>query len=206
MSNSAIIKARGQNIGVYLHWNGGTDSVKGFLEYCKLKGYAPFQTGAGLARFVQVVGNFFGGSGSLDIVTCPPYESDEVADGLDNGIYVVEGWNIVARYGKIPGSEGYEDVLKGIDEKQPQAEQLGEFLEAETVSRENVKIGDIVFMKELNGTYKKYPVVGFGQDEYRNGQNVKGAPYAARYGNAERGYDWNVNNYILTDTVRVAKK
>lgn len=27
------------NLGIYLHWNGGRDSIEGFLTYCKLKEY-----------------------------------------------------------------------------------------------------------------------------------------------------------------------
>ena len=43
MGNRAVIttKKEWQNdgIGVYLHWNGGRDSVEAFLTYCKMKGY-----------------------------------------------------------------------------------------------------------------------------------------------------------------------
>ena len=48
-------------LGVYLHWNGGRDSVTAFLTYCKLKGYRPPETDCyGWARLCQVIGNFFG--------------------------------------------------------------------------------------------------------------------------------------------------
>ena len=42
MENRAIVKPKDQNVGVYLHWNGGIDSVTAFLEYCKLKDYRDF--------------------------------------------------------------------------------------------------------------------------------------------------------------------
>lgn len=37
MGNRAIVKPEGKDIGVYLHWNGGIDSVTAFLKYCELK-------------------------------------------------------------------------------------------------------------------------------------------------------------------------
>ena len=45
MGNSALIMTKDGfekgGIGLYLHWNGGRDSVESFLNYCKLKGYRP---------------------------------------------------------------------------------------------------------------------------------------------------------------------
>ena len=37
MGNRAVITTRSKDIGVYLHWNGGRDSVEAFLKYCELK-------------------------------------------------------------------------------------------------------------------------------------------------------------------------
>ena len=43
MGNRAVITTKenfeNNGIGIYLHWNGGRDSVEGFLEYCRRKGY-----------------------------------------------------------------------------------------------------------------------------------------------------------------------
>ena len=49
MGNRAVITTQEyltnpDTIGVYLHWNGGRDSVQAFLLYCKLKGYRPPET------------------------------------------------------------------------------------------------------------------------------------------------------------------
>ena len=35
MGNRAVITTPDKKIGVYLHWNGGRDSVEGFLQTCK---------------------------------------------------------------------------------------------------------------------------------------------------------------------------
>lgn len=59
MGNRAFIRFVGEDAGIYLHWNGGRDSVEPMLEYCRLKGYR-FDD-YGVARMCQVVGNWFGG-------------------------------------------------------------------------------------------------------------------------------------------------
>ena len=84
MGNRAIIKPEGKNIWVYLYWNGGIDSVTAFLKYCELKRFGSFDDAYGMARFCQVVGNFFGGTlliGIEEYVT----ENDDMY--LDNGIF-----------------------------------------------------------------------------------------------------------------------
>ena len=58
MGNRAIIKGVGTNIGVYVHWNGGYDSVLAFTQYCKLKGYRSLESAPayGTARLAQTFG------------------------------------------------------------------------------------------------------------------------------------------------------
>jgi hypothetical protein len=96
MGNRAIITTVNGDISIYLHWNGGIDSVTAFLRYCELRRFAPFPEDYGLARFTQVVANYFGGDMSIGISGDKVIESD--ADGLDNGIYVVDGWKIVKHF------------------------------------------------------------------------------------------------------------
>ena len=49
-SKSTDIK-NSTDIGIYLHWNGGRDSVQAFLKYCELKGYrSPEKDNYGWAR------------------------------------------------------------------------------------------------------------------------------------------------------------
>ena len=104
MGNRAIIKGKGTDIGVYVHWNGGYDSVRGFIEYCKLKGYrSPEVDSYGLARLCQVIGNFFGGTLSVGIVTMPGTKrmtAHKMKEywALDNGIYELQNWDIVAHW------------------------------------------------------------------------------------------------------------
>ena len=94
MGNRAVITTEKQDLGVYLHWNGGRDSVEGFLKYCKDQGFrAPEKDSYGWARLVQVIANFFGGGLSVGI---DRYGSLDCDNG-DNGVYVIRDWEIVGR-------------------------------------------------------------------------------------------------------------
>ena len=94
MGNRAFITDRKKEMGIYLHWNGGRDSVEAFLKYCELKGYRyPETDGYGWARLAQVIGNFFGGGLSIGI-------EPRVYDPGDNGIY--DNYGIFYIFSKFP--------------------------------------------------------------------------------------------------------
>lgn len=206
MGNRAVITTKknfeNNGVGVYLHWNGGYDSVSAFLKYCELKGYrSPDGDCYGWARLCQVIGNYFGGTLSLGIDVVDQLD----CDNYDNGTYIIEGWNIVGREhyeGAEQNSYDLMEMLVEIDNAQPEKERLGDFITAAEVPTSDLKIGDVVYMSEYEGSYGKYKVVGFG-DGRANGSDVTGIPYVERYGDAVRGYAWNINNYINTKTVKV---
>lgn len=120
MGNRAVITFDKQ-VGIYLHWNGGLDSVEAFLKYCELKQHRPDDYG--IARLAQVIGNFFGGTTSVGVGKYSRLD----CDNFDNGVYVVENWKVVRRI-FFSGDEQDEykllEMLKAIDEKQPVDEQL----------------------------------------------------------------------------------
>ena len=202
MSNSAIIKEYKGYKAVYLHWNGGRDSVEAFLKYCELRAFRGFNSpdGYGIARFCQVVGNYFDGGLSIGVV-------DYIEPEGDNGVYVVDGWEIVGRKG-YKGMEQQEydlkEMLIEIDKAQPANQQLGDYLTAESVKKEDIKIGDIVFIRDLHGHFEKHKVIGIGKDRHVNGTNVLGLPYVSRWGlpNPEE----NINNYIKDEMVKVCNE
>ena len=207
MGNRAVITTKenfeNNGVGVYLHWNGGYDSVSAFLKYCELKGYrAPSYDNYGWARLCQVIGNFFGGSLSIGIDVVNKLD----CDNWDNGVYIIDGWEIVGRE-YFDGSEqmeyDLEDMLIEIDKRMPVKEQIGEYLQAREIPVEELQVGDVVYIKEYNEKLVKHRVMGFGCDKFVNGTNVNNMPYVDLYGNTD-GYDWNINNYIRTKTVRVA--
>ena len=209
MGNRAVITTRenfeNNGVGVYVHWNGGYDSVSAFLKYCELKGYRSPDTDCyGFARLCQVIGNFFGGGLSVGIDTIDKLD----CENWDNGTYIIEGWKIVDRK-HFDGAEqmnySMEDMLMSIDTAMPVNEQIGEYIQAKEIPMEDLKVGDTVFIQEYDGKFVKHKVMGFGKDEYRNGTNVSGLPYVDLYGDYF-SYNENINNYIFTETVKVAEE
>ena len=80
------------SLGIYLHWNGGPESVLAFAQaahdlgaldrlYCDIS-YS-------LARLVQIIGNFTGGTMSVGVDTIGSLDHDN----YDNGLFVIHGAN-----------------------------------------------------------------------------------------------------------------
>ena len=208
MGNRAIITSKKKDLGVYVHWNGGRDSVEAFLKYCELRGFrSPERDTYGWARLCQVLANYFGGDGlcvGIDAY-CEPGASDFP---IDNGVYVIADWQIVERVYPYDGfSEQAEyplhDMLKAIDKAQPADQQLGAYLDADEVGASEIEIGDRVYVRELDGTFKPYKVVGIGADRIMNGQCVKGVPFVDRFGYGSPAE--NINNYLRDKHIRRAK-
>lgn len=144
MGNRAVITNSRANdvqdssdIGVYLHWNGGRDSVEAFLAYCKARGFrSPDEDCYGWARLCQVIGNFFGGDLSLGIGHC--YELD--CDNWDNGTYIIRDWDIVGRkYTHGLEQQGYDlmDMLIAINDAQPERDRVSREVLERTVAECN---------------------------------------------------------------------
>lgn len=166
----------------------------------------PSEDNYGWARLCQVIGNFFGGTLSIGI---------DVVNNLDcnngdNGTYIIDGWKIVDRKYFDGRSEqmnhSMEDMLMGIDVAMPEKEQIGEYIQAKEIPVEELNVGDTVFIKECNEKFVKHKVMGFGRDKVVNGTNVYGKPYVDLYGSSNHGYDWNINNYIHTETVKIVEE
>lgn len=125
MGNRAVITTKQKDLGVYLHWNGGRDSVEPVLTYCRIKGYRnPNEDIYGWARLCQVLGNCLGGGLSLGINT---YGKLDVNNG-DNGVYIIdENWNIASReFFKRQEQQEYDflETLIEINSSQPESERV----------------------------------------------------------------------------------
>lgn len=131
MGNRAIIianvPAEKPVVGIYVHWNGGIDSVLAFLEVCKQRGYADPENDDeyAMARLCGVIHEFFGieSSSSLGLctVTKKYYESvvGENKYDLDNGIYVVgKNWTVAEHRGGFCGSKTTVEELDEDELKQ----------------------------------------------------------------------------------------
>lgn len=206
MGNRCVITTeenfRNNGVGVYLHWNGGRDSVEAFLTYCKMKGFRSPETDCyGWARLTQVCANFFGGSLCIGIDTVDHLD----CDNGDNGTYIIKDWEIVGRE-HFSWSEQNEydlnEMLIAIDEKMPKDDQLGkDFLSAPIIRPEEMQIGDTIAFLDYNGEVEKRVVLGFGEDRWINGSNVKGIPYIALYGRVYSDITDNPNNYLFDNRV-----
>ena len=208
MGNRAIITFRGnEHIGIYLHWNGGQDSVDAFLKYCELKKYG-HSNDYDIARLCQIIGNYFGGNLSLGLQYIDKLNED-AASGLDNGIYVVENWKVVNHLGHLYSREGYNltEFLINIDNAQPEAEKLGaDFIKAEEVEAMELKIGDTVFYQDHNGIVSKHTVLGFANENnmpFGNRPPV-GSPYIDKYPDVEERI--NCNNFLKGKVRRAVKE
>ena len=190
MSNSAIIRFKDNYFcEVYLHWNGGIESVVGFLKYCELKGYRD----GDFARFIQVVGNFFGGGNTIYL------EKFNSNIDTDNGIYLVHNWKIVNKKvdKNILTKQSFKELFKIINSTQRKEEQLPEKLfDCKEVSVDDLKIGDTVFMYDsLYYNYDERVIVGKHEDKF----------YVNGFKDDNGSYETNINNYINTKTIKRLK-
>lgn len=100
MGNRAVITTPEKDFGVYLHWNGGLESVLAFLDTAREREYrSPVADPSyAMARLTGIVHEFFAESG-LSLGIGPLSQLD--CDNHDNGTYVVGAdWEIIERYGK----------------------------------------------------------------------------------------------------------
>ena len=220
MGNRCVITTPQRRVGLYMHWNGGRDTVEPLLRYCELKGYrAPDADEYGWARLCQVLGNFFGGNLCVGI---DRYSTDEAMDPGDNGIYVTEGWKIVDRVGLYEGfveqaEYDFDEMLRQFDASMPESERLGEFLDSVEVPVSELEVGDEVWMFTHYGDWRKFPVVGFGQPEHnrisvwvktpdgKTDVTYPDLPYVAMLDH-DGDFSWNCNNYVHGDTARIAPR
>lgn len=197
MGNRAVITTEDKRLGVYVHWNGGQQSIEAFLAYCKLKGYrAPEQDNYGFARLCQVIGNFFGGTTSIGIDTLDKLD----CNNGDNGMYIIKNWEIIDREypsGYTKSNESITEMLIAINNSQSESDKIdSRYFDGIEKSIEELKVGDQVFVQHgYDSTYTLKTIVGIGEDERRNGRDVKGIPYVDLYIN-NGNYKENSNNYL----------
>tara|TARA_A100001391_G_scaffold179136_4_gene143945 strand:- start:349 stop:777 length:429 start_codon:yes stop_codon:yes gene_type:complete len=120
MGNRAVITIKNKHIpkddwtSLYLHWNGGRDSVVPFLKVAKLYGIrCNADPSYGIARLCQLIGNTFGGTLSLGVGKYTTYHKES----LDNGVYIIDNWEIVDREffeGEEQNEYDEEDFIKEI--------------------------------------------------------------------------------------------
>ena len=104
MGNRAVITASNSTehgLGIYLHWNGGIESVLAFLDTAKQLGYrSPVgDESYGMARLCGLICLFGGLRNSTGVGINDLSKLD--CDNFDNGVFVVgDNWELVDRWGK----------------------------------------------------------------------------------------------------------
>ncbi len=99
MGNRAVITTAPfglDNVGIYVHWNGGPESIVAFLQAAKGLGMRSPEHDReyAMARLTQIIANYFGGSTSIGIGLVRNLDYDNG----DNGTYLIGGdWQIVGR-------------------------------------------------------------------------------------------------------------
>lgn len=96
MGNRAVITTKENfdtnGIGIYVHWNGGKESVQKWLDICKKKGYRkPEDDCYGWAYLVREIANYFDSGISVGIDRVDRLD----CNNYDNGVWFIEDWKIV---------------------------------------------------------------------------------------------------------------
>lgn len=98
MGNRAVIALEDKHDApaIYLHWNGGEDSVCAFIEAARRLDVRTPEDDPPyfLARLGQIIANFFGGTISIG------YGRRGELDDSDNGLYVIESFETIYHDGK----------------------------------------------------------------------------------------------------------
>ena len=100
MGNRAVITTApysDDNVGIYVHWNGGRASVEGFLKAAKELEYRTpaSDRSCALAGLAGLIWSYIGTDGlSVGIDLCKNLDTEG-----DNGVYLIGGdWEIVGRH------------------------------------------------------------------------------------------------------------
>ena len=92
MGNRAVIQMVGEQVVIYVHNNGGLDTIQPLLDVAKEYGLRGDDYG--MARLTQMLGNLFGGILNIGIDKLENLDKNN----YDNGTYVISrNFNIVER-------------------------------------------------------------------------------------------------------------
>lgn len=161
-ANYKMFKKNGSGVGIYVHWEGGLESIRAFANYCRLRGVRNIEQDEtyAFARMVQIIGNYF--SGNLSVGVGNLSDLDVVGN---NGIWIInKQWKVCkniwvgygengedkinrVRYGLTKRQlEEHNQMIIDIDKHQPEYAQLGEdYLLGDELPALNFEVGDWVY-------------------------------------------------------------
>lgn len=92
MGNRAVIAHTSMpEVGIYVHWNGGPESILAMLDVAREVGVRTADASYGMARLTQIIGEWFsndGGGYETSVGIGPLEELD--TDNMDNGLYWID--------------------------------------------------------------------------------------------------------------------
>ena len=112
MGNRALISFKEENQdkklapSIYLHWQGGRDSVEAFLEASQILGIRGNDGTYCIGRMTQVIGNALGGTLSLGVGCYGNFGTE----WLDHGVYWIKDWKIIDR--ELPSFYDEEEFIE----------------------------------------------------------------------------------------------
>jgi hypothetical protein len=121
MGNRATLEVQGSGVEIYLHWNGGRESVQAFCNACKELGFRSpaIDKHYATAYLIAVCGVFFGNGLSLGAGKLKTFGSE------DNGHYIIGGnWEILSG-GGVFDTAFTEGMTKNIIDKWTAARSVG---------------------------------------------------------------------------------
>jgi len=137
MGNRAVVtldkNPTENSVGIYLHWNGGAESVLAFAEAGKHFGIRYGDDSYATARLAQIIGNYFKGTTSVGVgilkrLDCHNYDNGTFKILMENGEIALEqspdgktGWrrldiNQIKRHAYWKTSEESKGILADIIE------------------------------------------------------------------------------------------
>ena len=128
MGNRAVIAFESMpSIGIYVHWNGGEESVLAFLEATKRRGARAGDTTYGFARLTQTIGDYFCRGKETELLSVGVGPMDRLDTEGDNGTYWIGDDFDIVRREHVPNPsyklteadhvkrEGIVETLLGVD-------------------------------------------------------------------------------------------
>lgn len=171
MGNRAVITTKknlkNNGVGIYVHWNGGPDSVGNFLKYCELKQYRePTADDYGWACLAGVITNFFG-----DGLSCGVDQINNLdCDNGDNGVWIIDGWKVTGRvYGPASEIVINPEFVAAINEIMPERMKL----DAETLASVQAETYSVPELDAPEPEPPKGPAATYTRNEEKNGIEIK---------------------------------
>ena len=119
MGNRAVIQFESMpEVGIYLHWNGGPESVLAFLHETRDRGGRSGDTQYAFAALVGVITDLLhersGNSHDLSSVGVGPIDSLD-QNNYDNGVFVIDdNWRVIKRKYSTEGVANTADELRAV--------------------------------------------------------------------------------------------